>query len=103
MSETATHCQVQAREALRVACTAQQEIRWQVHVAATGQAVDASSGSSSYRVSLSDELLNSLQFRSMGEYRLAWLNARVKEAEVTDTGEKVTITPLPLCPCTCCL
>ena len=71
-----------------MACMAQQEIRWQVHVAETGQAVDASSGSSSYRVSLSDELLNSLQFRSMGEYRLAWLNARVKEAALAEAGEK---------------
>ena len=61
-----------------------------MHVADTGQAVDASSGSSSYRVSLSDELLNSLQFRSMGEYRLAWLNARVKEAGATEAGQKVT-------------
>lgn len=72
---------LQARQALAAACSSRQDIQWQVHTAGAGESVDASSGSSSYRVALSDGLLQSLDFRSMGAYRLAWLSARIQEQQ----------------------
>ena len=39
--------------------------------------VDASSGSSSFRLPLADSLLEGLQLRPVGDYQLAWLNGSV--------------------------
>ena len=52
--------------------------------------MDASSGSSSYRVSISDQLLKTLQFRGMDSYRLAWLNAAINPP-----AEEVIPSPWP--------
>jgi len=70
-------CFLKAQGILEKACNRQKGLHWQIYTAARGQSVDASSGSSSYRVSISDQLLKTLQFRSMDNYRLAWLNAAV--------------------------
>lgn len=67
-----------------------------MHTAASGQTIDASSGSSSYRVSLSEALLQQLAFRGMGAYRLAWLSARVQSSET------VSLPASAMAPCTCC-
>ena len=72
---------LQEQESLLAACSSQRELQWQVHIARAGQVVDASSGSSSFRVSMSDQLLQQLNFRSMGAYSVAWLNADVQAAE----------------------
>ena len=77
---------MQAVAALRLACVEQEEIKWQVHVAAVGQVVDVSPGSSSYRVLLSDALLQGLNLRPMGKYQLAWVDAvMASEAEVVSS------------------
>lgn len=39
--------------------------------------MDASSGSSSFRLALADNLLEGLQLRPVGDYQLAWLNGSV--------------------------
>ena len=71
---------LQEQESLFAACSSQRELQWQLHIARAGQVVDASSGSSSFSVSISDHLLHQLTFRSMGAYSVAWLNADVQSA-----------------------
>ena len=46
-----------------------------------GETVDASSDIVSYKVNLSDELLNSLTISSLGEYEVAWVEAQVQEGK----------------------
>lgn len=69
---------IQGRQALLERCSQETDLGWQVHLALDRHPVDVSSGSSSYRIALSDRLLESLQFRKMGQYRLAWLNAHIQ-------------------------
>ncbi len=70
---------MQEQEALYAACLAERELQWQVHIAGAGQSLDVSAGSSSFRVNISDQLLQQLNFRSMGNYSLAWLNANAQQ------------------------
>lgn len=48
-----------------------------MYAPAAGEVVDASSGSSSFRLALADNLLEGLQLRPVGDYQLAWLNGSV--------------------------
>lgn len=61
-------------------CIAESQLKWQVHLGVDGKPVDASSGSSSYRVIVSDELMNKLHFRGMGTHNVSWINALVHSA-----------------------
>ena len=49
-------------------------------MAGTGQEVDVSSGSHSFSLGISDQLLQQLNFRSTGSYSVAWLNAQIQPA-----------------------
>jgi hypothetical protein len=49
----------------------------QVHMPDNGQTVDLSSGSSSYRVALSDAVMDGVALRPIGDYQLGWLAGTV--------------------------
>ncbi len=49
----------------------------QVHTPADGETVDLSSGSSSYRVALSDAVMDAVTLRPIGDYQLGWLAGTV--------------------------
>ena len=91
---------VQEKESLLAACSAQQGLQWQIHVAVAGESLDASSGSSSYQVHISDQLLKQLHFRSMRNYQVAWLNAEVcrnsdRVRLITWSGETASMCLVP--------
>ena len=49
----------------------------QVHTPADGESVDLSPGSSSFRVALSDAVMDAVTLRSNGDYQLGWLSGIV--------------------------
>ena len=49
----------------------------QVHTPADGETADLSPGSSSYRVALSDAVMDAITLRPIGDYQLGWLAGTV--------------------------
>ena len=73
----------QATEALRAHCAAElAAARARVHAPANGEAVDASPGSSAFRLVLADALLARLAWRDVGACKLAWAEGVVAGAPV---------------------
>lgn len=72
---------MQATEALRQHCAAElAAVRAHVHAPANGEPVDASPGSSAFRLVLADGLLARLNWRDMGACKLAWADGVVGAA-----------------------
>lgn len=69
---------MQAMEALAGHCASElREVHTRLHRPAAGEAVDASPGSSSYRLALAEEMVQRLALRPMGEYQLGWVDGVV--------------------------